>query len=301
MSRDIARAQAQACRVEDGASFRLEDHSPRGDGKGLSKQQAPVLLQESVRQLAALQDRLAAQDRHAVLAIFQAMDTAGKDGAIKHVFSGLNPQGCAVYSFKAPGPEELDQDFLRRHIIRLPARGQIGIHNRSWYEEVLVARVHPAVLERQRLPAEVVTEQFWEDRLEDISAFEHYLHRQGYVVLKFFLHLSRKEQRKRLLARIDTPAKNWKLNPADIAERRHWDAYQDAYEAAIRGTARPYAPWYVLPADRKWLTRLLVVEAMVEALEKLDPQYPKLDPAGMERLEAAGAMLRAEEDEAGRA
>lgn len=296
MTRDIAREQAAVCRVEDGANFRLDDYSTRGDGKGLSKATAPALLQEGVRRLADLQDRLAAQDRHAVLAIFQAMDTAGKDGAIKHVFSGVNPQGCAVHSFKAPGPEELDQDFLRRHVLRLPARGQIGIHNRSWYEEVLVARVHPAVLERQRLPSEVMTERLWEHRMEDISAFERYLCRQGYVVLKFFLHVSRREQRKRLLARIDTPAKNWKLDPSDISERHHWDAYQEAYEAAIRGTATSFAPWYVLPADRKWLTRLLVVEAMVEALEKLDPTYPKVDPVGMERLEAAGAALRAEKD-----
>ncbi|MXP64595.1 polyphosphate kinase 2 family protein [Roseomonas sp. M0104] len=294
MSREIARVRAAACRVEDGAGFRLADFSTRGSGDGLSKADAPALLREGVLQLAELQDRLAAQDRHAVLAIFQAMDTAGKDGAIKHVFSGVNPQGCAVHSFKAPGPEELDQDFLRRHILRLPARGQIGIHNRSWYEEVLVARVHPQVLDRQRLPAEVVTENFWAHRMEDICAFERYLRRQGYVVLKFFLHVSRKEQRKRLLARIETPSKNWKLDPSDIAERNHWDAYQEAYEAAIRGTATPHAPWYVLPADRKWLTRLLVVEAMLEALEALKPAYPQLDEAGLQRLEAAGEVLRAE-------
>ncbi|MDJ0387883.1 polyphosphate kinase 2 family protein [Roseomonas sp. E05] len=296
MSREIARARAAACRVEDGASFRLADFSTRGNGDGLTKADAPALLREGVRQLAALQDRLAAQDRHAILAIFQAMDTAGKDGAIKHVFSGVNPQGCAVHSFKAPGPEELDQDFLRRHILRLPARGQIGIHNRSWYEEVLVARVHPQVLERQRLPSDVVTEHLWARRMEDICAFERYLCRQGYVVLKFFLHVSRKEQRKRLLARIDTPSKNWKLDPSDIAERRHWDVYQEAYEAAIRGTATSYAPWYVLPADRKWLTRLLVVEAMVEALEALKPEYPRLDEAGLKRLDAAGEVLRTEKD-----
>ncbi|HWL83934.1 MAG TPA: PPK2 family polyphosphate kinase [Roseomonas sp.] len=294
MAREIARARAAACRVEDGTNFRLADFSTRGNGDGLSKADAPDLLREGVQRLAELQDRLAAQDRHAVLAIFQAMDTAGKDGAIKHVFSGVNPQGCAVHSFKAPGPEELDQDFMRRHILRLPARGQIGIHNRSWYEEVLVARVHPPVLERQRLPPEVVTEQLWAHRMEDICAFERYLCRQGYVVLKFFLHLSRKEQRKRLLARIDTPSKNWKLDPSDISERHHWDAYQEAYEAAIRGTATSHAPWYVLPADRKWLTRLLVVEAMVEALEQLKPEYPRLDAEGMQRLEAAGEVLRAE-------
>ncbi|MFC4170085.1 PPK2 family polyphosphate kinase [Teichococcus aestuarii] len=296
MPREIARAQAAACRVEMGKGFRLADFSTRGAVEDLPREAAERLLREGTKRLAELQDRLAAQDRHALFVIFQAMDAAGKDGAIKHVFSGVNPQGCTVHSFKAPGPEELSQDFLRRHVARLPARGQIGIHNRSWYEEVLIARVHPAVLARQGLPEEVVTPRIWDERLEDIAAFERYLARQGVVVLKFFLHLSREEQRERFLSRIDRPEKNWKLDASDVAERRHWDAYQQAYEAAIRATAAPHAPWYVVPADRKWLTRLLVVEAVVEALEAIDPHYPRLDAEGLARLHAARTALRNEAD-----
>lgn len=296
MPREIARAHAAACRVEAGKGFRLADYSTRGAVEDLPRETAERLLREGTRRLAELQDRLAAQDRHALFVIFQAMDAAGKDGAIKHVFSGVNPQGCTVHSFKAPGPEELSQDFLRRHVARLPARGQIGIHNRSWYEEVLIARVHPAVLARQGLPEEVVTPRIWEERLEDIAAFERYLARQGFVVLKFFLHLSREEQRERFLSRIDRPEKNWKLDAGDVAERRHWDAYQQAYEAAIRATAAPHAPWYVVPADRKWLTRLLVVEAVVEALEAIGPHYPRLDSEGLAHLHAARTALRNEAD-----
>lgn len=296
MPRDIVRAHLASCRVERGKGFRLADHSTRGDVDDLPRDQAEQLLGEGTRCLSALQDRLAAQDRHALFIIFQAMDAAGKDGAIKHVFSGVNPQGCTVHSFKAPGPEELSQDFLRRHVTRLPARGQIGIHNRSWYEEVLIARVHPAVLARQGLPEEVVTPAIWDERLEDIAAFERYLSRQGFVVLKFFLHLSREEQRERFLSRIERPEKNWKLEASDVAERQHWKAYQQAYEAAIRATAAPHAPWYVVPADRKWLTRLLVVEAVVEALEAIDPRYPRLDTNELARLHAARTALQKEQD-----
>ncbi|ONG42368.1 hypothetical protein BKE38_29530 [Pseudoroseomonas deserti] len=294
MARAIARRLAAGCRVTEGGGFRLARHSTRGPKEVPTREEAEGLLRQGVEKLAELQGRLSAQDRHGVFVIFQAMDAAGKDGAIKHVFSGLNPQGCSVHAFKAPGPEELDQDFLRRHIARLPARGEIGIHNRSWYEEVLIARVHDSVLARQRLPEEVVGPKIWEQRLEDIASFERYLARQGYVVLKFFLHLSREEQRKRFLARIEEPAKNWKLDAGDLAERPYWDAYQQAYEAAIRATAAPHAPWYVVPADRKWLTRLLVVEAVVEALEAIDPRYPTLDAAGQERLRQAAATLAAE-------
>lgn len=294
MARAMARQLAAGCRVTEGGGFRLASHSTRGPKRVPTRDEAEGLLRQGVERLAELQGRLSAQDRHAVFIIFQAMDAAGKDGAIKHVFSGLNPQGCSVHAFKAPGPEELDQDFLRRHVARLPARGQIGIHNRSWYEEVLIARVHSSVLARQRLPQEVVGPKIWEQRLEDISAFERYLARQGYVVLKFFLHLSRDEQRKRFLARIEEPAKNWKLDAGDLAERPYWDAYQEAYEAAIRATATPEAPWYVVPADRKWLTRLVVVEAVVEALEAIDPRYPTLDAAGQERLRHAAETLAAE-------
>jgi PPK2 family polyphosphate:nucleotide phosphotransferase len=292
MPRQHVRALLARCRITDGAGFRLADHSTGGGDSELRKGNAPALLQEGVEVLAGLQDRMAAQDRHAVLAIFQAMDAAGKDGAIKHAFTGLNPQGCLVYSFKAPGREDLDRDFLRRHVRQLPARGQIGIHNRSWYEEVLVARVHPAILARQNLPPEVISDRIWDERLEDIAAFERYLGRQGFVVLKFFLHLGRDEQRKRLLARIEEPEKNWKLEASDVAERRYWDDYQAAYEAAIRATASPAAPWFVIPADRKWLTRLLVVEAMIEALEAIDPRYPELDEAGREQLRAAAQALQ---------
>ncbi|PHK93973.1 hypothetical protein CR162_15780 [Pseudoroseomonas rhizosphaerae] len=295
MPREIARAHAAACRVESGKGFRLADRSTRGEVEDLPRAEAERLLGEGTKRLADLQDRLAAQDRHALFVIFQAMDAAGKDGAIKHVFSGVNPQGCTVHSFKAPGPEELSQDFLRRHVARLPARGQIGIHNRSWYEEVLIARVHPAVLARQGLPEEVVTPAIWQERLEDIAAFERYLSRQGFIVLKFFLHLGREEQRRRFLSRIERPEKNWKLDASDVSERRHWDAYQHAYEAAIRATAAPHAPWYVVPADRKWLTRLLVVEAVVEALEAIRPHYPRLGPDALARLGAARAALQNEE------
>ncbi|MFB9970120.1 PPK2 family polyphosphate kinase [Pseudoroseomonas cervicalis] len=294
MPRDFARAQVAACRVTGAKGFHLDACSTRGEAPAGAKELSEELLREGVERLAELQGRLAAQDRHALFVIFQAMDAAGKDGAIKHVFSGVNPQGCSVHAFKAPGPEELDQDFLRRHIARLPARGQIGIHNRSWYEEVLVARIHKPVLERQRLPAEVTGPAMWEHRLEDIAAFERYLSRQGIVVLKFFLHVSREEQRARLLKRIEEPDKNWKLDPSDIAERRHWDAYQQAYEAAIRATAAPHAPWFVIPADRKWLTRLLVVEAVIEALEQIDPRYPELGPDGQARLQQARLALEAE-------
>ncbi|MFC3124861.1 PPK2 family polyphosphate kinase [Pseudoroseomonas globiformis] len=292
MNRELARSILKKCRIEKGSGFSLSEHSTHGGEIGVSKADAPALLRQGIETLAALQDRLAAQDRHAVLVIFQAMDAAGKDGAIKHAFSGLNPQGTSVYSFKAPTSEDLDRDFLRRHIIRLPTRGQIGIHNRSWYEEVLIARVHKSILARQNLPQEVVGPEIWRERLEDIAAFERYLGRQGFMVLKFFLHVSKEEQRERLLARIDEPDKNWKMDPSDIAERAHWDDYQEAYQEAVRATATSAAPWFVIPADRKWLTRLLVVEAMIEALEKIDPRYPEVDDAEREALRQAGQALR---------
>jgi len=234
---------------------------------------------------------LYAQDHWSVLCIFQAMDAAGKDGAIKHVFSGVNPQGVAVTSFKAPTVIERDHDFLWRHSVALPQRGQIGIHNRSWYEEVLVARVHPEILEQQQLPAAVRTRHIWEERLEDIAGYERYLNRQGTVVLKFFLHLSKAEQRRRFLARIEEPQKNWKFSPSDVLERRHWDAYQDAYEKAIRATATPGAPWIVVPADNKWFTRLVVAGTLAMAMGDLDLAYPKLDEVAMARLAEARAEL----------
>lgn len=279
-------------RVTSGKKFDLSNHDPDDTaGVQLEKDHAAELLQTGVAMLSELQDKLYAQDRWSVLCIFQAMDAAGKDGAIKHVFSGVNPQGCHVSAFKAPGPVELDHDFLWRHVAALPQRGQIGIHNRSWYEEVLVARVHPPVLDRQKLPPRLVTKRIWDERLEDIAAYERYLARQGTVVLKFFLNVSKGEQRKRFLSRIEEPEKNWKFSASDVAERRHWDDYQAAYEAAIRATAAPHAPWFVVPADRKWFTRLVVVAALVQALEELELHYPEVTEAQRLALAQARAEL----------
>ena len=262
-------------RVTKGRGFRLKDYDP-GDTAALEmeKTAAEALLQQGVVRLAEMQDKLYAQDRWSVLCIFQAMDAAGKDGAIKHVFSGVNPQGCQVHSFKVPTPMELDHDFLWRHSTALPERGRIGIHNRSWYEEALVLRVHPELLARQRLPPSLIGKKIWDERLEDIAAYERYLARQGTVVLKFFLNVSREEQKNRFLSRIAEPEKNWKFSPNDVAERAHWDDYMKAYQAAISATAAPHAPWFVVPADAKWFTRLVVVAAIIEALEKLDLHYP---------------------------
>ena len=262
-------------RVTKGRGFRLKDYDP-GDTAALEmeKTAAEALLQQGVVRLAEMQDKLYAQDRWSVLCIFQAMDAAGKDGAIKHVFSGVNPQGCQVHSFKVPTPMELDHDFLWRHSTALPERGRIGIHNRSWYEEALVLRVHPEFLARQRLPPSLISKKIWDERLEDIAAYERYLARQGTVVLKFFLNVSQDEQKKRFLSRIGEPEKHWKFSPNDVAERAHWDDYMKAYQAAISATAAPQAPWFVVPADAKWFTRLVVGAAIIEALEKLDLYYP---------------------------
>ena len=280
-------------RVEEGGDFRLKRYET-DDTAGLDadKQEIAALLHEGVERLSAIQDRLYAQDRWSVLCIFQAMDAAGKDGAIKHVFSGLNPQGCHVTSFKAPSTLELDHDFLWRHVVNLPARGMIGIHNRSWYEEVLIARVHPEILGKQKLPEELRgRKRLMDERLEDIAAFERYLARQGVLILKFFLHVGKDEQRRRFLARIEEPEKNWKFNAGDVAERRHWDDYQDAYETAIRATAAPHAPWHIIPADNKGFARLAVSVALSEALEGLDLRYPTLDEAERAALEEARKAL----------
>jgi len=223
------------------------------------------------------------------------MDAAGKDGAIKHVMSGINPQGCQVYSFKAPSSEELDHDFLWRTSKSLPERGRIGIFNRSYYEEVLVVRVHPGILEAQKLPKKLVTKRIWKERFEDIAAFERYLSRQGCLVLKFFLHVSRKEQKERFLERLDRPEKNWKFSMADAREREHWDEYMEAYEDMIRATAAPHAPWYVVPADKKWFTRLVVAAAIHEALDGLNLAYPKVGPEKKKELVAARAVLAGQE------
>ena len=282
-------------RVTKGKGFRLRKFDP-GDTQHLtseSKPRAKAMLDKGVEWLAELQDKLYAQDRWSVLLVFQAMDAAGKDGTIKHVMSGINPQGCQVYSFKQPSPEELDHDFLWRSTKCLPERGRIGIFNRSYYEEVLVVRVHQELLQRQKLPERVVTRSIFDERLQDIAAFERYLARNGVLILKFFLNVSPEEQKRRFLERLEEPDKNWKYSSADAAERQHWDEYMSAYEEAIRATAAKHAPWYVVPADNKWFTRLVVAGAIVDGLERLDLAYPQVDEAQRKELAAARAMLMA--------
>ncbi len=288
-----ARKHSEPFRITDGKSFRLKQVDPAdtlnfGSDEKPKAQQA---LAASVELLAKLQDKLYAQDRWAVLIIFQAMDAAGKDGAIKHVMSGVNPQGCEVSSFKAPSAEELDHDFLWRCAKRLPERGRIGIFNRSYYEETLVVRVHPNFLAGQKLPPDVETKDLWKRRFQDITNFERYLSHNGILMLKFFLHVSKEEQRQRFLARIDDPGKNWKFSLNDVREREHWDEYMDAYEDTIRHTASKLAPWYVVPADNKWFTRLVVASAIVTNLNGLDLDYPTLDEEGLKTLAEAKQAL----------
>ena len=285
----------QRYRITDGKKFRLADHDP-GDiaPKLVNPADAERLLANDVVRLSDLQELLYAQHSWALLTIFQAMDAAGKDGTIKHVMSGVNPQGVQVSAFKAPGQEELDHDFLWRVGRELPERGRIGIFNRSHYEEVLVVRVHPEILERQRLPATLNGRKIWKHRLEDIAAWERHLARQGTVVLKFFLNVSKAEQKHRLLERMDHPTKNWKFSPGDIAERQRWDEYMAAYEEAIAATATEHAPWYVVPADHKWFARLVVVAAMIEELEALDLRPPTLPSEVKARLAAARIELMKE-------
>jgi len=283
-----------AYRVTDGSSFRLVKIDS-GDTQGIKdKKKAQEALAAGIQELAALQETLYAQNQWGMLLIFQAMDAAGKDSAIEHVMSGINPQGCQVYSFKAPSPEELDHDFLWRTSRCLPERGRIGIFNRSYYEEVLVVRVHPEFLGGQRLPAGRDGKGIWKRRFEDIAAFERYLARQGFGILKFFLHVSKDEQKKRFLDRIDQPEKNWKFAMADVEEREHWDDYMAAYEDMIRHTAAEHAPWFVVPADNKWFTRLVVADAIRRALEKLDLAYPTVGGAKRKELAAARQALLAE-------
>lgn len=281
-------------RISKGKRFRLKDVAPDDTAGIRSKDDARRALAQGVERLAELQELLYAQDRWALLLVFQAMDAAGKDGTIKHVMSGVNPQGCQVFSFKAPSAEELDHDFLWRTTKALPERGRIGIFNRSYYEEVLVVRVHPQYLESQKLPEPLVRRRIWEERFEDINALERHLARSGTLVRKFYLHMSRKEQRKRFLKRLDQPAKNWKFSAADVKERGHWDAYRDAYEDMIRHTAGAHAPWYVVPADHKWFTRLVVADAVVAALEELKLRFPRLDAAKRAELQQARALLEKE-------
>jgi PPK2 family polyphosphate:nucleotide phosphotransferase len=280
-------------RVTKGKRFRLRDVDP-GDTAFLESEDADrarEALKEGIELLAELQDMLYAQDRWSVLLIFQAMDAAGKDGTIKHVMSGVNPQGVQVFSFKAPSAEDLDHDYLWRCLRCLPERGRIGIFNRSYYEETLVTRVHPEIVERQKLPPELVTKKIFDERYEDIRSFERYLTRNGTVIRKFFLHVSKDEQKRRFLSRLDEPEKNWKFSANDVAERRHWKDYQRAYEDVIRATATPEAPWYVVPADNKWFTRLVVAAAIVEALAGLDLHYPEVSAAQRKALAAARREL----------
>src|SRR5437868_3690605 len=273
------RELAEPFRISKGKDFRLKDVDPNDTlefTKEEDKPRAKEALAMGVTALAELQDKLYAQDKWAVLLVFQAMDAAGKDGAIKHVMSGVNPQGCEVYSFKSPSAEDLDHDYLWRCMKDLPKRGQIGIFNRSYYEEVLVVRVHAQILENEKLPKPLVTKHIWQERFEDINGFERYLTRNGIAVVKFFLHLSKKEQKRRFLERLDNPAKNWKFSLSDVKERKCWDAYQEAYEDMIRHTAKEHAPWYVVPADNKWFTRLVVAQAVVDELKGMNLKYPKV-------------------------
>jgi PPK2 family polyphosphate:nucleotide phosphotransferase len=282
---------ARSFRVDDGRHFRLKDFDPADTGHWRSVEHAQEDLQKDIARMADLQSRLYAQDCWALLLIFQALDAAGKDGTIKHVMSGVNPQGCQVYSFKTPSEAELQHDFLWRTTRHLPERGHIGIFNRSYYEEVLVVRVHPKALENEKLPAPLMTKDIWEERFEDIRSFERHMARNGTVIRKFFLHLSKREQKRRFLARLEEPEKNWKFSAADIHEREYWDDYQKAYEDMIRNTADRHAPWYVIPADNKWFTHLAVSAAIVETLEELGLAYPKVDAAKRRELQAARQTL----------
>jgi PPK2 family polyphosphate:nucleotide phosphotransferase len=278
-------------RVDDGAKFRLKDFDPADTGLLKSKDQAEDLLAQGISSMSVLQDKLYAADCWSLLLIFQGMDAAGKDGAIKHVMSGVNPQGVQVYSFKTPSSEELNHDYLWRCMQRLPERGRIGIFNRSYYEEVLVVRVHRELLKSERTPPSLLSKNIWQERFEDINGFERYLSRNGIVVRKFFLNLSKKEQKRRFLDRLDQPAKNWKFSSADAREREYWNDYMKAFEDMIIHTASSEAPWYVVPADNKWFTRVAVAAAVVETLESLKVAYPKVDAAKRKELRAARALL----------
>ena len=289
-----ARDLTRPFRITKGKDFRLKDVDPDDTldfTKDADKSRAKEVLAMGVTSLAELQDKLYAQDKWAVLLIFQAMDAAGKDGAIKHVMSGTNPQGCQVYSFKSPSSDDLDHDYLWRCMKCLPNRGHIGIFNRSYYEEVLVVRVHPDFLAKQKMPPRLVDKNIWDERFEDIRNFEQYLARNGVVVRKFFLHVSKKEQKRRFLERIDDPLKNWKFSSNDANERDYWDDYMKAYEEMIQETATKEAPWYVVPADNKWFTRVVVAGAVIETLASLDLAYPKVDEGKLKELAAAKKKL----------
>ena len=280
--------------VTKGKNFKLKDHPTARENWKASKKETKKLLQKGTELLRDQQEKLYAQDQRGVLLIFQAMDAAGKDGAIKHVMSGINPQGCQVYSFKSPSPEELDHDFLWRTTKSLPERGRIGIFNRSYYEEVLVVRVHPEYLQKQKLPPELVTKDIWTDRFEEINAFERYLARNGYVIRKFFLNVSKKEQKRRFLERLELEEKNWKFSLADAKERGFWEKYMEAYEDMIQHTATPHAPWVVVPADDKPLARLIVAAAVVDAMQDMKLAFPKVSEAQKAELAAARKALESE-------
>ena len=280
--------------VTKGKDFKLKDHPTARENWKASKKETKKLLQKGTELLRDQQEKLYAQDQRGVLLIFQAMDAAGKDGAIKHVMSGINPQGCQVYSFKSPSPEELDHDFLWRTTKSLPERGRIGIFNRSYYEEVLVVRVHPEYLQKQKLPPELVTKDIWKDRFEEINAFERYLARNGYVIRKFFLNVSKKEQKRRFLERLELEEKNWKFSLADAKERGFWEKYMEAYEDMIQHTATPHAPWVVVPADDKPLARLIVAAAVVDAMQDMKLAFPKVSEAQKAELAAARKALESE-------
>ena len=287
---------AEPFKVTNGRKFRLKDVDPDSTGDLESKERAAEWLQQGVERLRELQEKMYAQDRWALLLIFQAMDAAGKDSTIKHVMSGVNPQGCQVYSFKAPSDEDLDHDFLWRTHRAMPERGRIGIFNRSYYEETLVVRVHPEILAAQKLPPSQVTKRIWQERFEDIAAFERYATRNGIVIRKFFLHVSREEQRRRFMERLDEADKNWKFSLADVKERQYWKAYMRAYEDMIRNTSTKDAPWYVVPADHKWFTRMVVAAAVVDALEDMKLANPKVDRAKRKELTAVRAALEKKDE-----
>jgi PPK2 family polyphosphate:nucleotide phosphotransferase len=285
---------SRSYRVTDGRNFRLADFDPRDTGKIKSKSQAVALLEGGRARLSRLQEKLYAQDRWGLLLIFQAMDAAGKDGTIKHVMSGVNPQGCQVYSFKAPSAEEIDHDFMWRTNRCLPERGRIGIFNRSYYEETLVVRVHPTLLENQKLPSSLITKRIFHERFEDIAAFERYVTRNGFAIRKFFLYISKEEQKRRFLQRLELPAKNWKFSTADAKERSYWKDYMRAYEDVIRNTSADHAPWYVVPADHKWFARLVVGAAIVDALEGMHLAFPSVDHEKRKELAAVRRALERE-------
>jgi PPK2 family polyphosphate:nucleotide phosphotransferase len=284
---------ARRFRIDKPKAFKLAAHDC-GDTLGIDKKDARDMLEDGIKTLSALQEKLYADDRRSVLLIFQAMDAAGKDSVIKHVMSGINPQGCQVFSFKAPSAEELDHDFLWRVARRLPERGRIGIFNRSHYEEVLVVRVHPEFLDRQKLPPTLDRKDIWPQRFESIRDFERHVARSGTCVLKFFLNVSPQEQRKRFLDRLEEPEKHWKFSTGDVAERALWDKYMAAYEDMIRETSITEAPWFVVPADHKWFTRLVVAAATIDAMESLDLKFPTVDAAALKQMEAIRKTLLAE-------